>query len=121
MPHRGSFARALLALHAEPTFANLMVAYGAADDDNRSALWAAVVCAGVFAGGDLDTIYASWRMGRWSVQLPEMLEAEFPVLARLDEECEEPWAIPLRGQAPPVDLTADELTGAEVADHATTG
>jgi len=120
MPRRGSFAQQLLVLYEEPTFDHLMHACTVADPDNYEALSRACGAAGLLSVGriSLPAVHQVWVRMIFDDELPEMLEAEFEVLARLDEECEEPWAIPLRGQAPPDDLTADELTGEEVA-HAT--
>ena len=106
MPRRGSFARALLALHTEPTFDNLMRAYGCADRINRRALEMASTAANALDGESLAITYHAWTYAHHAPRLPAALEAEFEVLARLDEECEEPWAVPLRRAEVPADLSA---------------
>ena len=115
MPRRGSFAQQLLVLYEEPTFDHLMHACTLADPDNYEALSQACTNAGLLPTEQVSlvAVHRVWWRTIFNDGLPAALEAEFPVLARLDEEMPEPWMVPLRGQAPPTDLTADELTGCD--------
>lgn len=91
----GSFVRALYQLHETPSFNNLMEAYTKADNANRKALKDALRTAGWLKDLDLDVVHQMWLMSTGG-EIKVALDQEFEMMDRLDEECDEPWNIPLR-------------------------
>ena len=94
----GSFMRALLVLHDDPTFENLMEAYTVADMTNRGLLVDALgqthildmydIKVGAYTDRklDLEEVHQMWLKMRWGGELIRPLESSFIKLAQLDDE-----------------------------------
>ena len=99
----GSFAKALVLLYDEPTFDHLMDAYTLADKKNRGRIDIVSYYAGLmplFPGTtdlDMSSIHELWLkiVGDGGRCLIKPLRDRFTILARLEEDVEAPWEVPL--------------------------